>query len=156
MFNTWDIEFSDLGTLQYLWFNSRLRSKSKQLFYSDEWFDKGICNIIDLLDIDGPQPIVLTFDQLIEKLVYLVKVRDFIIFLLRNIPCEWLEYPNIQNDDVFYSFVNNLIDAPKVPKYTYLLMLDKCLPDNQISFWEAFADFIVDSEDWEEIHLRNF
>ena len=159
MFNTWDIEFSDLGALQYLWFNSTLRrSKSKQFFfYSDEWFDKGVCNIIDLLDIDGPQPIVLnTFDQLIEKFSISCKSKRFYNFLIKNIPCEWLEYPNIQNDDVFDLFVNNLMDAPKVPKYAYSLMLDKCLPDNQISFWEAFEDFTVDSEDWEEIHLRNF
>ena len=41
----------------------------------------------------------------------------------------------------------SLIDAPKVSKYAYSLMLDKCLPDKQICFWEAFADFTVDSED---------
>ena len=44
----------------------------------------------------------------------------------------------------------------KVPKYAYSLMLDKCLPDKQISFWEAFADFTVDSVDWEEIYRRKF
>ena len=97
VFNTWDIKFSDLGAVQYLWFNSRLKSKSKQyFFYSDEWFDKGICNTIDLLNIDGPQPIVLTFDQLIEKFGISRKDRRFYNFLIKNIPCEWLEYLNIQ------------------------------------------------------------
>ena len=48
------------------------------------------------------------------------------------------------------------MDAPKVPKYAYSLMWDKCLPDKHNSFWEALADFTMDSEDSEEIHLRNF
>ena len=105
-------------------------------FYSDEWFDKGICNTIDLLNIDGPQPIVLTFDQLIEKFGISRKDRRFYNFLIKNIPCEWLEYPDIQMTMFLIFLCEQFNWCTTVPKYAYSMMLDNYLRDKQISFWK--------------------
>ncbi len=49
-------EVSELKLQGYIWFNKYVRSKSKQFFYYDSWFEKGIAFIEDLLYKDMPTP----------------------------------------------------------------------------------------------------
>ena len=59
----YDSNYSELGACQSLWFNKNKRSKSKQCFYYNEWCDKGILYISDLLS--PPLPDAKLFEELI-------------------------------------------------------------------------------------------
>jgi len=108
--------------------------------------------------MDGPQPVLMSFQDLVHKYgISDTNKRNYNYnFLIKNIPTEWLEHPNIQNDDIFEVLVSNMIGAPKVPRYAYSIMLDRSLPQSQMVFWQNFADHPLDKSMWEEVHLRNF
>ena len=62
-----------------------------------------------------------------------------------------------QDFDIFNIFLNNIISAPKVPRYTYYIILKKLPPEKYQNFWE---NIFVDSGDnvdveWDDIHNRN-
>ncbi len=50
-----------------IWFNKNIRSKSKQFFYYDAWYSKGICTLSDVLYDDVQTPVLKSFDDLIVE-----------------------------------------------------------------------------------------
>ena len=44
------LKYSEIGSCQCLWFNRNIRSKSKQYFLHEDWLDKGLIFVSDLLD----------------------------------------------------------------------------------------------------------
>ena len=72
------------GACQCLWYNRNIRSKSKQFFYYEEWHDKGILYISDLLD--PPHPGAKLFEELILDFEVSRKDRRKYNFLMQNIP----------------------------------------------------------------------
>ena len=57
--NILEISFDEFSAQQYLWFNKQIRSKSKQYFYYQDWFEKGIYSISDLIESMQLIPITL-------------------------------------------------------------------------------------------------
>ena len=148
------VKFSDLGSCQCLWFNRNIRSKSKQFFFYQEWFDRGIIFVSDLLD--PPLPGSKIFEELILDFGILPNGRRKFNFIMRNIPQPWLTTSNWNHNEIFDIIVNNLCLAKKVPKYVYSIMSESCAPTKQISFWEDLSLNPIPAEMWDNIHLRNF
>ena len=73
---------------------------------------------------------------------------------MQNIPHSWFKANNVKCQDIFNTFVNNLLETQKVPKFAYSTFIDKSYPDKFISFWHCLADDMEDPN-WTEIHLRN-
>ena len=103
---------------------------------------------------------VKTFEDLVSDFDISVKDRRKYKFLIKNIPSLWLDFPGFQTFDVFQRIIDNLIFAgkhSKIPKYSYFILLDKCVPDKMITFWNnECASANLDEDDWKEIHIRNF
>ena len=75
-----------------------------------------------------------------------------------------MDKPGFQEFNIFEHIVENLNfvgETSKVPKYTYSILLDKCIAEKANTFWgnsfeDIDLDIDLDNDDWEEIHLRNF
>jgi len=149
------IPFSDLGACQSLWFNKNVRSKSKQYFYYEDWCDKGILYVDDLLN--PPHPGSKLFEELILDFDISKRDRRKFNFLIKNVPSSWIDDPHIEisNLEIFDKLVDDLVQVPKVPRHAYSIMIEKCVPDKRVSFWNEFAEDPEDLE-WDKIHVRNF
>ena len=118
--------------------------------------------VSDLLN--PPLPGFKLFEELILDFDISRKGRQKYNFFMKNIPELWFDNPTseISHTIVFDRIVENLLDKNKVPKYTYSVMNQKCIPEKQMKFWsELFDDSISGMdlnswEDWETIHLNNF
>ena len=53
------IDTEDFSSQEYLWFNKCIRSKSKQFFDYQDWYDKGIYTIDDLIVAPDPDNVYL-------------------------------------------------------------------------------------------------
>ena len=100
------------------------------------------------------------FEELIWDFEVSRKDRRKYNFLMQNIPSPWLEVQNSQGLDNFDRIFDILISTPKVPRYAYGILLEKCIPDKRIHFWENLFDSDLSDDpedlDWDEIHVRNF
>ena len=126
--------FSEFGVCQSLWFNRKIRSKSKQYLYYDNWYAKNVRLISDLLN-----PPLLghkIFEELILDFEISHKDRRKYTFLIKNIPSEWLENPNLEDVNVVDTIINDLVKAKKVPRYSYNIFQDACTPDKRYEYWE--------------------
>ena len=75
-----------------LQFNRKIRSKSQQYFFYEDWCDKGFIYVNDLLNPSLPG-FKLKNEFLI--LTFLVETDKNIIFLMKNLPgFIWLDNPN--------------------------------------------------------------
>ena len=54
-----------LSRNECIWFNKHIRSKSKQYFYYETWYTKGISVFSDLLYMYLPTPVIKSFGDLI-------------------------------------------------------------------------------------------
>ena len=64
--NILEISVDEFSAKQYLWFNKQIWSKSKQYFYYQDLFEKGIYSIPDLIDAVDPNNIrIKTFEDLV-------------------------------------------------------------------------------------------
>ncbi len=142
-----------------IWFNKNIRSKSKQYFYYDAWYSKGICTLSDVLYDDVQTPVLKSFDDLIVEFdIPYTDRRKYNFFVKSIVNCGILDDFEGQDLDIFDIFSNNLILAPKVPRYTYSIMSNKLPPEKTQMFWKNSFENISDEEDfeWVEIHTRNF
>ena len=118
-----EISFDEFSAQQYRWFNKQIRSKSKQYFYYQDWFEKGIYSISDLIDVVDPNNIrIKTFEDLVFDFQISEKNRKKYNFLLKYIPSIWFDFPGIQTDDIYQRIIDNLIFAGKnckIPKHSY-------------------------------------
>ena len=119
-----------------------IRLKSKQNFYHDFWYEKGICTFSDLLYLDLSTPVLKSFDDLIMEFNISYKVRRKYNSLIKSIVNADGEILNDVSTadfmwwavDPYESFSNNLILSPKVPFYVYIL-LDHAPPVKSLNFW---------------------
>jgi len=142
-----------------IWFNRNIRSKSKQYFYYDTWYNKGICTLSDVLYDNLPTPVLKSFDDLIVEFdIPYTDRRKYNFFMKSIVNCEILDDFEDNDLDTFDIFSNNLILTPKVPRYTYSIMSNKLPPEKIQNFWEDAFENVCDEEDfdWENIHTRNF
>ena len=142
-----------------IWFNKNIRSKSRQYFYYDSWYERGICTLGDILYDDVPTPVLKSFDDLIIEFDISYRDRRKYNFLMKSIfDSGILDDFEDHNFDTFDIFSKNLILAPKIPRYTYNVMSIKIPPEKIQNYWEdIFEDFCDKGDvDWEEIHIRNY
>ena len=91
--------FSSIGSCQCIWFNRNIRSKSKQYFLYQDWLDRGIVYISDL--INPPHPGNKLFEELILDYGISAQDRRKYNFLLKNIPKDWLVTSDLTPDKIF-------------------------------------------------------
>ena len=66
--NLLDFDKEDFASQEYLWFNRRVRSKSKQYFDCQGWYDKGIHTIADLMNVPDPDNVYIeTLGDLVSE-----------------------------------------------------------------------------------------
>ena len=80
----YQVNFLILVLVNGLWFNRNIRSKSKQYFFYEDWYDKGIIYISDLLN--PPLPGSKLYEELILDFDVLHSGRRKYNFLMQNIP----------------------------------------------------------------------
>lgn len=144
--------FSAIGSCQCIWFNRNICSKSKHYFLYEDWLDKGIVYISDLLN--PPHPGNKLFEELILDYDIGKKDRRKYNFLLRNIPNDLLVTSDLTPDKIFDDVKTKLLKTLKIPKYAYSTMLESCSPERQILFWNDLQE--PDEVDWEKTHVNNF
>ena len=148
-----DNDFLYLGSSQCIWYNKNIRSRSKQFFYYEDWFRKGIVFLHDLLN--PPHPGCNLFEELILDFDISLLGRRKYNFLLKNIPSPWLDGFNIQDFDIHKIIIDKLKQTTKVPKYAYHIMVEECVPENCNSYWKELC-VVPETVNWEKIHVRNF
>ena len=111
--------------------------------------------INDLLN--PPLPGSRLFEELVLDFGVSHQDRRKFNFLMKCIPSSWLRGSNADNVDIFEAVAAGLLGAQKVPRFSYFMLTDQCIPQSRIDFWEAiFESDDPEDIDWEEIHLRNF
>lgn len=148
-----DCKFSELGACQYLWFNRLIRSKSKKYFYYESWNDRNLSVISDLLN--PPLPGHKLYEELVLDFDISPLDRRKFNFLMKNIPEDWLENPNMQNLDVHNILIDKLMSLRKVPSYAYGILNIKQVPMNRYEYWNSKILLPVNIN-WEEVHISNF
>ena len=68
-----------------IWYNKNIRSKSRQYFYYDSWYERGICTLGDILYDDVPTPVLKSFDDLIIEFDISYRDRRKYKFLMKSI-----------------------------------------------------------------------
>ena len=128
-------------------FNKHVRLKSKQYFYYDSWYDKGIFSINDLLYKDTPTPVLKSFDDLIIE--YDISYKDTKKYnsLMKSIGPLFL----------LVFFLITWFQPQKFPVTHILLCLMHLLLRKLLLFGKIFFSGFVEDEDfeWEDIHNRN-
>ena len=78
--------------------------------------------------------------------------------MVDNIVQRGLLHDFIRGLDTFDIVSNNLILAPKVPRYSYSILSNKITPKKSFECWEDLLDdpSVRENLEWEEIHTRNF
>ena len=148
--------FCDMGNMQCLWCNRNIRSRTKQLLFYEDWYEKGIQFISDLLI--PPLPGSKLFEELVLDFDVSKHDKRKFNFLMKCIPSSWPQDSNSRNVDLFDTITLGLLSAAKVPKFAYSFFNEPCIPENRMDFWEKLgnADDEVEDTDWNEIHIRNF
>lgn len=146
-------KFSELGASQSLWFNRLIRSKSKKYFYYETWNDKNVSVISDLLE--PPLPGHKLYEELILDFDIPRTDRRKFIFLMKNIPDEWLENPNMQNVNVHDDLINKLLSFKKIPSYAYTVLRTEQVPSKSYDYWNNKI-LVPVSTNWETVHNANF
>ena len=148
-----DGKCKNIGSCQSLWFNKKIRCKSKQYFYYDDWYGKNVYTISDLLN--PPLPGFKLFEELILDFDISNKDRRKYNFLIKNIPNFWLENRNKEEMNVVDDIIINLVQTKKVPRYAYKILYGSCTPDNRYEYWNDKVS-VPHDVNWETIHSVNF
>ena len=148
------IRFSAIGSIQSIWLNRNLRSKSKKFFLYEDWLDNGIIYISDLLN--PPFPGSKLFEELVLDFHIDIKDRRKYNFLMKCIPPEWLVTSEYTHDVVFDRLIENIRKANKITKYAYDIMMEECTPENRVASWNNSFNLNYDYDRWNKIHLVNF
>ena len=61
---------------------------------------------------------------------------------------------DLNHDVIFDTFINKLVQARKVPKYAYNVILGAHVPEKRLTFWKEFSD--PNPVNWDKIHIDNF
>ena len=126
--------FYDMGNILCLWFNRNIRSRTKQYLFYEDWHEKGIQNISDLLN--PPLPGSKLFEELVLDFDISQHDRRKLNFLMKCIPSLWPQDSNSSNVDLFDTITEGLFSANKVPKFAYSFVNETCISEKRIEFWE--------------------
>ena len=148
----WDIPFTSIGNCQCIWYNKNIHSISKKYYFYQDWLDKKIVFISDLLN--PPLPGGKLFEELILDFDISPQDRRKYNFLMRNVPEDWLVISDFTPDMIFNEIKTQLLATKKIPKYAYSVILNTCVPERQTEYWGNFTN--KDGVDWEKIHINNF
>ena len=75
--------------------------------------------------------------------------------MIKNIPSEWLENPNLEDVNVVDTIINDLVKTKKVPRYSYNIFQDACTPDKRYEYWNDKVNVPADVA-WRKVHISNF
>ena len=74
---------------------------------------------------------------------------------MKNIPNGWLVISELNHDTLFEKIRSKLLETKKInPKYAYTIILQTCVPEKKMAFWNDTQD--PDQLSWDKIHMNNF
>ena len=149
----YDKKFSELGSYQSLWFNRSIRSKSKTHLFYPCWYSKKVLTVSDLFN--PPLPGHKLFEELVLDFGIPAKDRRKFIFLINNIPEQWMNNFDPDIIGIHETIVHKLTNIKKVPRETYKLLLGSHPPNKRYTFWNENLPVPVGTN-WEKIHNTNF
>ncbi len=146
-----NLGWSDFHLQDPIWWNKKVRLKSKKFFFYPVWDEKGIHNISDLFLGNN---LVKTFEDLVIEFDIPINDRRKYNSLMNGIYLDWFQNPKNINESVFDKISASLVSEKKVPKHFYsILRITACVEmENK---W--FDDLnVLDEVDWNGIHNANF
>ena len=67
---------------------------------------------------------------------------------------DWLVASDLTPDTIFDEIRTKLLKTQKIPKYAYSVMLESCVSEKQMIFWNDLYD--PDQINWKKTHMNNF
>ena len=66
---------------------------------------------------------------------------------MKSIPSAWLHDTKRNAVNVFDDIVSGLLNAPKIPRFTYCILNKNYIPENRIKFWDNFFEADADADE---------
>jgi hypothetical protein len=145
------LDWSDFHLQDSIWWNKKVRLKSKRFFYYPVWYEKGIHTISDLY---LGRNFVKTFEDLVVEFDIPITDRRKYNSLMNGIDLDWFLNPTNIQDDVFDNISTSLLEAEKVPRHVYAILREHAVVDVE-NKWIDCLD-LLEETDWCFVHSSNF
>ena len=144
--------YSDYCLQDFIWWNRKVRLKSKSFFFYPEWFDLGICTLNDL---NRGYNFIKSFEDLVIEYDISIKDKRKYNYLMKGISEDWFYNPMNVYENIFDKIVASLFDANKITKHSYNILKPNDRPINTELYWIDVLG-IEEDIDWDIIHNNNF
>ena len=135
-----------------IWWNCKVRFKTKKYFFYQNWFDQGIYTLDDLY---RGRNFVKTFEDLVIEFDISIKDRRKYSFLMNGISMDWFYDTRDVEENLFDKIVASLFENGKITRFSYnILRVKDSLSDTE-KFW-CDALNVDDDVDWSIIYENNF
>ena len=146
-----NLGWSDFHLQDPIWWNKKVRLKSKKFFFYPVWDEKGIRHISDLF---LGHNLVKTFEDLVIEYDIPIRDRRKYNYLMNDIYLDWFQNPKNIHNNVFDKISASLVGEKKVPKHLYSILRNRAYVDVE-NKWTDCLD-VLDELDWNDIHRANF
>lgn len=147
-----NLGYKDYHLQDLIWWNRKVRLKSKKFFFYQDWYEKGICTLNDL---DRGFNHVKIFEDLVVEFDISIRDRRKYNYLLNGISIDWFYNPLDVQENIFDKIVASLFDNGKITKYSYNIMKVQDSPIDAEIFWFRTLN-MEDDIDWGIVHKNNF
>ena len=115
-----------------IWWNCKVRFKTKKYFFYQNWFDQGIYTLDDLY---RGRNFVKTFEDLVIEFDISIKDRRKYSFLMNGISMDWFYDTRDVEENLFDKIVASLFENGKITRFSYnILRVKDSLSDTE-KFW---------------------
>ncbi len=146
-----NLGWSDFHLQDPIWWNKKVRLKSKKFFFYPVWDEKGIHHVSDLFLGNN---FVKTFEDLVIEFDIPMNDRRKYNSLMNGIYLDWFQNPKKINENVFDKISASLVGEKKVPKHFYFILRNTACVDME-NKWSDDLN-VLDEVDWSGIHNVNF
>ena len=147
-----NLGYEDYHLQDLIWWNRKVRLKTKKYFFYQNWFDQGIYTVDDLY---RGRNFVKTFEDLVIEFDISIKDRRKYSYLMNGISMDWFYNTRDVEENLFDKIVASLFDNGKITKYSYNILRVKDSPSDTELFWYDALN-VEDDVDWGIIHDNNF
>ena len=147
-----NLGYSDYHLQSSIWWNRKVRLKTKKFFFYHEWFEHGIRTLNDL---NRGHNFVKTFEDLVLEFDISIRDRRKYNSLMNGILIDWFYNPKTVQVNIFDDIVASLFENGKITKYSYNILKAKNCPVNTELFWIDTLN-LEDDVEWNIIHENNF
>ena len=148
---TENLGWSDFHLQDPIWWNKKVRLKSKKFFFYPVWDEKGIHHISDLF---LGHNFVKTFEDLVVEFDIPITDRRKYNSLMNGINLDWFQNPKNIQENVFVKISTSLVSEKKVPRHVYSILRNQATVEVE-NKWIYSLD-VLDELEWNDIHNANF